>query len=180
MKNWHDKKEVKKGDTGEEIIRLYLEKKDYIVYKPVTDKPHRFDNMVYKGTHKPRIVEIKTYARRNRYPDTGIDLPHYHIYKKYNDDIYIFFVDELEGSVYGNKLSILETPTIVGNKKYPLKVMTSSGNKIFFPLCLMEKYFELPEVLIDKIRKNQTRNNKYGYSNANNFEIEWLENKSWI
>jgi len=180
MKDWHSNKEVEKGDIGEEIIIKYLEKKGYIVYKPITDGPHRFDNMVYKETQKSRIVEVKTYARRNIYPDTGIDLPHYHVYKKYSEDIYIFFVDELEGSVYGNKLSILETPTIINNKKYPLKIITAFGDKIFFPLCLMEKYFELPEKLINAIRKKQTRNDKYSYSSANKFKIEWLENKSWI
>jgi len=181
MKNWHDNKEVKKGDIGEAIIINYLEKNGYIINKPITDGPHRFDIMTYKENQSLRIVEVKTYARRNFYADTGINLSHYHIYKKYsNNNIYIFFVDELEGLVYGNKLSILEIPTTIGNKKYPLKIFTAFGNKIFFPLCLMEKYFELSDFQIKDIKKDQTRNNKYNYNNANDFKIEWLKNESWI
>jgi hypothetical protein len=40
---WSRRKEVQKGDTGERIVRSYLESKGWVVYEPITEGRHAFD-----------------------------------------------------------------------------------------------------------------------------------------
>lgn len=121
--NRQELKTVKKGNLGEKIIKKYLERKGCIVYKPITDKPHYFDYLATKDNKKLYIVEVKTKPRRKYYEDTGINIEHYDIYKnvakKYNLKLFIFFVDEIEGAIYGNELNALCKE--VEDKRYPMK-----------------------------------------------------------
>ena len=120
--NWEDRKTVKKGNIGEEITRQYLESKGYIIYKPLTEGPHSFDNLAIKGKTNIFIVEVKTKPRRKYYNDTGIDIRHYKTYrevsKKHNLKVFIFFIDEIQGLVYGNDLNNLIKP-VDDKKQYP-------------------------------------------------------------
>lgn len=130
MDNWKDKTTVKKGTVGEVIVRQYLSKLGFISYAPETDGPHPFDKLVAtKDKTTIMIAECKTKARRDLYPDTGINLRHYNDYKtvSYNHNlrIFIFFVDEKLKSVYGNYLNELEVPR---------QVKLNSGKIVNYPL----------------------------------------------
>ena len=167
--SWSDKQTVKKGDIGEQIVTDYLEKKGMIVYEPVTHKAHGFDKLVTKGKDKLIIVEVKTKARRNNFPDTGIDYRHYLGYKtvskRHNIPVWIFFVDEMLGEIYGNNIEILETPNSYlyqgKSLSYPLVKSYDNSKIIYFYQPSMIKIHSLtPEQIID-IKKYSSRNYNY-------------------
>lgn len=139
---WEERKEVKKGSMGENIIDRYLISQGYVPYMAVYEGAHPFDRIVATPDKKNiYVVEVKTKARRTYYPDTGIDTRHYfdykHVTEKYNMRMLIFFVDEYVGTVYGNFLDVLDQARVVEHKnrfiEYPLK----QRGILYFPLCAM-------------------------------------------
>jgi hypothetical protein len=144
--NWENKIEVKKGNIGEDIVEKYIEKLGYIIYKPVTEKAHPFDRLCVKNKIDIFVAEIKTKPKRTYYPDTGFNHNHYEDYKRIQKKgikVYIFFVDEDSGDIYGNWLSELsEQKKIKHNNKiieYPL----IQNNIIYFPIISMKKITNL-------------------------------------
>lgn len=165
-KDWHSKTTVKKGDLGEFLVDKFLMSKGMIPYHPNINIAHPFDRLVASKNKKIIcIVDIKTKARRNYYPDTGIDKKHYDEYtflmKKYNIPVFLFFVDEMEGCIYGNYLHILSQPTDIKYKNKLLKYPLEQNGIIYFPLCLMRNIAKLDENEIQKLRQLSTRNYLY-------------------
>jgi hypothetical protein len=117
---WQEKKEVKKGDIGEEIVKNYLENKGWIVYKPETIGAHYFDMICTKNKKKVIAIDVKTKARLNKYAATGINKKHYLDYKRFSNDteipFYLYFVDDKEGKVYYQLLNDLPEPFELNNK----------------------------------------------------------------
>jgi len=166
--DWQDKKEVKKGDIGERIINDWLEENNLIVYEPVTGGAHGFDRLVSKGKKQLVIVEIKTKAKRNYFPDTGIDYKHYSKYKeiskKHNLTVLIFFIDEMLGQIYFGRLSELDMPNeyYYNGKYYSYpKVETKKQKIIYFYQPNMKVIKSLKKEEIDAIKKHQSRNYDY-------------------
>jgi hypothetical protein len=166
---WQDKIQVKKGNIGESLVKSFLHNKGCIIYEPITEKAHGFDKLVSIGKDRLFIAEVKTKAKRNFYPDTGIDIRHYEEYKKisvlHNLPIFIFFVDESIGLVYGNFLSVLEKKKTIVIKKngqrmvmvYPIK----QGNIIYFYQPNMKNIAPITQETIEEIKKLSTR--RYDY-----------------
>lgn len=102
---WDNKQTVIVGNYGEKIVKEYLETKGYIVYKPMTNGSHPFDNLLTKGKDKICIAEVKTKPKMKKYNCTGFNYNHYLEYKaiskKHNLDVFIFFVDWELKAVYG-------------------------------------------------------------------------------
>lgn len=160
--NFNDKQTTRKGKVGEDIVRKYLENKGWIIYEPKTDGPHAFDKVAIKDKKWMTLLEVKTKARRNYYNDTGIDIRHYEEYKeiseKYNMPIFLFFVDEMLGKVYGNKLSYLEEEIKTEDGlNYPLK----QKGIVYFPLERMKPIAILDTKQVLEIKHLNTRNYEY-------------------
>lgn len=157
--NWQERKTVKKGNLGEKLIKKYLEKKGCIVYKPITDGAHYFDYLATKDNKKIYIVEVKTKPRRKYYSDTGVDIKHYKIYKKIKEEhnlkLFIYFVDEIKGTIYGNELN--ELCKEVEDKRYPMK----QKGIIYFHLDNMIELAKLTKEDIAEIKKYNSANYKY-------------------
>ena len=157
--NWHDKTEVKKGDIGEEIVKNILEKKGYIVYKPITNGAHKIDYFVHSGSEKKIMCcEVKTKRRMARYARTGCDISSHEqyleIYKKHNIDTFIFFVDDFEECIYGQWLSVLGEGIIIN--RY--------SKVIVWELSTMKKIIELTNDQVSEI--NKFTKEVYDYSNV--------------
>lgn len=143
---WQNKKEVIKGNIGENIVRLHLEQKGYIVYEPVTNAAHHFDKLISKNKKYLAIVEIKTYEKLKYKEETGINLKNYNEYLDIkNIPVFVFFVDHITKSIYGNKLNILQQEKIINNKKFPYVMETKTGSKQMFHLSSMKTIYNLTE-----------------------------------
>lgn len=158
---WQNKTEVKKGNIGEEIILEYLESKDFIVYKSITDGAHLIDYFGLYGNKDVYSFEVKTKRRRAFFPDTGFEYRHWQEYLKLNDkyniNIFFFFVDDFEKCIYGNWLSEL---------KNEVKII-ANGEQVVFPLKNMKKIANLSKEDIIKLRSYTTEN--YSYENIEKY-----------
>jgi len=171
---WGNTLQAKKGDMGERIVCDYLQKKGWIMYKSITNAGHCFDFLAIKNESECRIVEVKTKPKRKYYPDTGFEVSQYNRYKKAGKElqckIFIAFVDEHAGEIYGNYLHELEKEiTIIVNGKpvkYPLVQPTyiqypHKGNTIYFPIQHMKTIKLLESSEIEYLKNHSTRNKLY-------------------
>lgn len=152
---------VKKGRIGERLVKEFLEKHGFIVYEPQTEGAHGFDKLAIKDKRQAVIAECKTKARRNKYADTGINERHLEEYeyisKKHNMPVFVFFVDEHLGKIYGNYISKLLEPKTVNGKQYPSK----EKGVVYFPLSNMRLICEISKEAADTIKQHSTRNYEY-------------------
>jgi len=162
---WHKKRTVQKGTLGERIVKTALENKGYIVYEPTTDKAHAFDFLAVKGKRVFVVAEVKSKARMNKFPATGIDVRHFNEYsfvmETQNMAVILFFVDEhpKEMRVYCQRLSELMKPEIHHGIEYPN--FDIAKGIILFPISKMVHVCELTEEDAEELRGLSTRNYKY-------------------
>jgi len=149
MGNFSQKTTTKKGAAGEAIVDRILREKGFVLYKPQDDVAHAFDRLAILNKEILMIAEVKTKAKRCRYPDTGIDFRHYKEYskisKKHNLAVVLFFVDEEEGMVYGGKLSVLSEIDVHMHEGRKLTYPMISGGIIYFYREIMTEYAQLTE-----------------------------------
>ena len=93
-------------------------------------------------------AECKVKAIRRRYPDTGFNLRNYELYKKFtaehNIRMFIFFIDEVKGKIYGNFLDVLDQKRICNGREYPLNEKTKYNVVIrYYPYEAMIKLKKL-------------------------------------
>jgi hypothetical protein len=156
---------LKKGDIGENIVKLKLEKHGWICYKVETDGSHPLDKFAIKN-NKIIALDIKTKAKRNKYDDTGIDERLYKLYKDFSTknkiEFYVIFVDEVAKKVYGNKLTELDEPIIINNKKYPSIEKCKNGVEMRYWAIKNMKYIcNISDEDVKKIKDLEQRNYDY-------------------
>lgn len=142
---WHDKREVIKGDYGEELVRRILEQHGFIVYQAVTEGAHLIDFIVELDKNLIFAVDVKTKEMMKKYAETGFDYSNYEHYRDFSTrahmPVLIAFVDPSKKTIYGNFLSVLDEPRIQAGIKYP-KTMPAkffkTGQMIrYYPECAM-------------------------------------------
>lgn len=163
--DWQARKEVKKGNFGEKIVKEFLEKSGYVVYGCITERAHAFDFLAIKDKKVFVIAEVKSKARLNKYLATGIDIRHYNdysnIYATQNIDIILFFVDEhpKEERIYCQKLSILSVKKVVDGIEYP-NTRIAKGI-VLFSISDMLNVCTLNDLQLLELRKYSTRSYDY-------------------
>lgn len=180
MDNFKEKVEVKKGDYGEDIVDKYFTKRGYVPYKPDADQPHPFDR-IYASKDKTKliIVEVKSKAKRKKYPDTGINISVYdgylQIMKDYRLHMFIAFVDEEAGEVYGGFIGEIDKDHVVEHEypsglkvkgkvfmdKNTLQYPMRWGEIIYFPCELMRHVAYLNSEDITILRALTTKSECY-------------------
>ena len=154
-----------KGEIGENIVRDMLEKKGWVVYKPVTDKAHAFDIMAIKDKKHVMAFDVKAKARRSLYPDTGIDERHYQVYKTFQDQhnitFWVVFIDENEKKAYGNEIDKLNESTLVNHNGKQIQYPMVSNGIRYFSLNNMINIFTLDDSYADKLKELSQRNYDY-------------------
>ena len=133
---------TRKGDIGERIVKSYLTKREMTIYS--TDSgPHPIDFVAIDQAGKLFFVEVKTYPRRAKKSDTGIDLADWYKYAEIEriGVVWLFFIDEFEGCCYVCSLSDLKRNN------------TTQGEKIYFDLSLFKVLFWLDRGDLNEIRK---------------------------
>jgi len=164
----HDfEKALVKGKIGEDIVRRYLEEKGYVVYKPVTEGAHAFDILAVKDKKTVIMADVKAKARRNYFPDTGINYKHYVEYKAISEKhclpVFLFFVDEMIGQVYGNMLDELEKPCVVAHNNRIIEYPLMHKGIIYFPLSKMIFLGQLTEYERMQLKGVSQRSYAYAY-----------------
>jgi hypothetical protein len=166
-----DRIQTKKGELGERIVKDILQKKGYVVYTPSSlkeDKAHIFDFLVMKKIENKKeifVVEVKSKARLNKWPATGIDIRHFNeylfIHQKNNLDFFLFFVDEHpnEQRIYGQRLSTLIAKKVVEGIEYPNTNLCKG--KILFPLSDMKQIYKLNLNEVEQLKSMSSRNHQY-------------------
>jgi len=99
------------GNTGEGIVKTYLEDTGHIVYTTDTLAPHPVDMICYSSSNQSVFyVEVKTKTTMNKYPAYTIDDTHLSGYKDMeNTDMtmMLYCVNKDEKKIVGGKLSNL-------------------------------------------------------------------------
>lgn len=174
MPPFSERTQTKKGMVGEGVFDRFIRSQGNIPYRPTEDDlAHPFDRLV-AGRDKKTIfiADAKAKAARERYPDTGIDMRHWLVYRliwiHHRLDTLLGFVDEKAGRLYGSFLSDLETKRIVrvGSRTliYPLTQWGASGEIRYFPLCAMREMGRLTDEEVETLKRLSTRNPKYDQS----------------
>lgn len=160
---------TQKGNVGERIVREYLAQKGFVVYQTnCTEHAHGFDMLAMRNKEQMIVVEVKAKAKRDCCPDTGINLKHYNEYKaiqaKHNLPIFLVFVDEKLGEVYGDWLSALEADhSMFRNDTYPyVRPHGRNGEPIiYFYQPNMRKLATLTQDEIIELKQLTTGKNTY-------------------
>lgn len=153
---WHSKQEVKIADYGENLIQKEIEPYGYVFYKPVSDSAHLIDGLALQGKEFKFGIEVKTKPKFKKYPATGFDYRHYCDYIKFTEQqelpLFVFFVDEELGKIYGNFLHVLDEPREYCGMKYP-GTFWKNGRKIrYYPMSAMVLIRDLTESEISNLK----------------------------
>jgi len=150
---------LQKGDYGEILVRQFLEKRGYGIYQPVSMLPHPIDMIAWRRGILSFAVEVKTKPACRKYPETGIEFYQYEHYLRFCETasipLFIAFVDEERGEIYGNYLHELDKPTEYGGMHYPKTIGHTGGKNVtrYFPLCNMEHLRDLTPAEINLLKK---------------------------
>jgi hypothetical protein len=162
--------QTRKGTFGEEIVDPYLRKLGFIPYRPIIDHAHPFDRLCASLDKRTLFVsDAKAKARRNKYPDTGIDMSSYLTYKYaflyHRLDTFLAFVDEIEGSIYGGFLNELDQWQQIKTKHgllwYPKTENNGESEIRYFPVARMQTIGRLSDNEAKILKQLSTRNPEY-------------------
>lgn len=133
---------MQKGAVGEAIVKRHLEARGLIVYEPATAGRHPFDKLCSSADKRSIVIaEVKAKPARRFFPDTGINLSHYTDYCTirchHKLRVFLYFVDEDAGKVYGNDLAELEKPRTVTHRHKRIDYPLTQDGIIYFPLEAM-------------------------------------------
>ena len=165
----------KKGEIGEGII-INMIKNSYpnydILKHSIKDKAHWIDIIIMnKKNNDIRFVEVKTKARMNKFPMTGIDLKHYKeylkLYLKTKIEILIYFIDDKIGNIY--LLPISKAIELENQDKYKT---FKNGEIICWFLDDMKYIKKISENKIKELTKYDERNYEFKPLISNNYLLE--------
>jgi Holliday junction resolvase len=157
---------LRKGTLAEEIIREKLEERGWVVYRPKTAGAHCFDMLCMKNKKEVIAIDVKSKARMNKFPATGIDYKNFLEYKSFSEthliNFWVIFVDEFKQMIYGNTIVELEKLRTENGKNYPFMMETKRGAKIrLWPLSAMLKIADLDDKQSENLKCLNQRNYNY-------------------
>lgn len=149
MGNFQDK--LKIGAMGEQWVKAWLEASGRYVYVPGKVGSHPIDFVVLEASGALWACDVKTYPRRARYPDTGIDANDWEKYAQIASvvPVRLFFVDSFERYCYS-----------VDIRTAALRVHRHGG-KVFIPLAIARVEFELTGYQVRQLRERSNSNASY-------------------
>jgi hypothetical protein len=128
-------------------------------------------------------IKVRTKAKLNKYNATGFDVRQYRRYKDEekatHKPIYLYFVDEGTGTVYGNFLSTLDTHYVDTNG-VPFPNQKIVPGIILFSCERMPMVCTISESLVKELRGYSERSYKYNIENPDNMGVtlsKWVTKK---
>jgi len=121
-----------KGTIGENKVADILKTDDWYIMRPPEIGRHNFDMLAVKNDGSEcMMVDVKTKARLNAWPATGINQEAFECYwelsRRHNMKFWLVFVDEHQNEIYGNYLTKLEEPMHLDGQSYPRIITGSKG-----------------------------------------------------
>lgn len=169
---------TRKGEFAEDILLKLMRDGGCNVYRPTEkDRAHPIDMFVMPGqTMRMFAADVKAKPKRSNYPDTGIDFRHWgkycHINTYQHTPVFLFFVDEDCGRIYGNWLEILNKPVTITHNGKRIDYPKPEGNIIYFPMQSMIKIGNIAPDDIEKLRSLSTRGYQYQHNNQDEITYE--------
>jgi len=163
----------KKGTLGEfiiiDIIKNLFPEYD-ILTNNIKNKAHWIDMILMNKTNNDiKYIEIKTKARLNQYPMTGIDFRHYQEYLKLNEkgnDVIIIFLDDKIGDIHFLPISkAIELESQDKVKIFPFKQKNINKKTICWFLEDMKFITKISKKDINKLSKLDERNYNFKIHN---------------
>ena len=108
-----------KAKFGEKLLYQWLLQQEYVIYSPNSGVAHKVD-CFFQDWKKQFIYGADAKCKRRMYdkPSTGIPYKNYLKYRelleKNKIDVFLFFVDDFEGAIYGQWISKLGDPQELG------------------------------------------------------------------
>lgn len=114
-------------------------------------------------------IDVKAKARLNFWRATGINQCHFEVYQAFSErhsmPFWLFFVDEFEKKIYGNRLDELEKPKRYDGQMWPLvKVFRNVPTRVWH-LEQMLMIAELEEAVAAELVAHSQRSYAYEPSN---------------
>ena len=168
---------TRKGDCAEQILVKMMRDGGCSVYRPSEiNKAHPIDMFVVpSATMRMFAADVKAKPKRLKYPDTGIDVRHWgkycHINTYQHTPVYLFFVDEDCGQIYGNWLEILNQQKTIIHNGGVIDYPKMEGNIIYFPMESMIHIGDIDKSDIDKLRGLSTRGYQYQHNNQSEIKL---------
>jgi len=169
---FEDLPQAQKGRTAEFIVDGWIREIGWVPYRPIEGYAHPFDRLVASRDKKRLVImDVKAKARRTWYPDTGINIKHFDEYsaisEKHKLPVFLAFVDEGLGKIYGEFLSRLIAPRSVQHLGEALQYPIRDRSIIYFPLIAMRDIKNLSGSDISALVKLSTRNEVYALPKSN-------------
>ena len=165
-KNFSHFKSTKKGTIGEflviDIIKKMFPQYDILTHH-IKNKAHWVDFVIMnKEKNDVKYIEVKTKARFNKYPITGIDLRHYKEYIKLyekGNDVIIIFVDDKIGDIHFLPVSkAIELENQDKIKRFSFKQKNKKTETICWYLSDMKFISKITEKYINNLTRYDERN----------------------
>lgn len=173
---FRDRITTRKGEIGERIVEQWLRDHGYEVFRPGDlGNSHTADFLTLPKKARCGVIvcDAKAKAARLKYQDTGFDIEHWHRYRSMGEAhgmrVFIFWVDEDLGKIYGNFLDVLEERhwhknLATGNTvkvAYPKTENTVVSEIRYYELRYMIMLGDLTPQQIAELRSLTTRDPKY-------------------
>jgi hypothetical protein len=169
--NFDDLLSAKKAEFAEPIVDRHISAMGWIPYRPARkDVAHPIDRIwADLNKHTMLIDDTKAKARREFYPDTGMDmesfLGYHFLCLRYGFECFFSFVDEKEGRIYGGTLSKLlrrrKVQTDKGRLWYPRVENNDHAWIIYFPIIAMGVIGNLTNDECKELTRLSQRNEQY-------------------
>lgn len=166
---FHERNTTKKGDAGERILARIAHGffPGAVEFAPLIENgAHQCDRILVSWRDRRIVlVDAKAKPARSYYPDTGINVASFDIYRdmaqRHRALVLLCFIDEACQIAYGNFLHILAKPHKVWwrgeHKSYPLEDWGNRGRIVFFPIEYMRRLADLAEEEVVELRLLSTR-----------------------
>ena len=142
---------LRHGQMGERWVQAWLEASGRRVYVPGRSGSHPIDFFVVEASGAVWACDVKSYPRRARYDDTGVDSPDWEKYAQIalNVPVRLFFVDSFERYCYS--VDVLAAAPVVRRK----------GTKVYIPLSVASIEFKLSDTQVRALHAGSTSSLSY-------------------
>lgn len=135
----------------------------------MTDGAHAFDMLAIQNKERAVAIDVKAKARLNNWRATGINQRHFETYQafsiRHSMPFWLFFVDECERKIYGNRLDEIEKPKAYDGGLWPQVKRFRGVETRVWHLDQMLIIADIDEAIAAELAAHSQRSHDYAPSN---------------